>query len=237
MLAGMRNVFDQYSQPENRLTHALMTALHEDRRLLKEFIRWVTGKTPPDIRRLRVTEQRLPGEEEPTVEASLGRRGLPDGWIQNDGGWTLLIESKIESPLTSDQLDRHRRTARSRGLSNISLLAIVTDKSTGSRPDWILVREWREIYEWLGQRPRSAWAKRTTDYMEILEGKLADEGYLKEGTLWKPYFIYGLLGVQIDNVVQGLSGERVGRTVLKSLPCQNLARYSRKARGKKWHSK
>ena len=39
----MRNVFDQYSQPENRLTHALMTALHEDRGLLALFLREIAG--------------------------------------------------------------------------------------------------------------------------------------------------------------------------------------------------
>lgn len=39
----MRNLFDQYSQPENRLTHALMTALHEDRGLLALFLREIAG--------------------------------------------------------------------------------------------------------------------------------------------------------------------------------------------------
>ncbi len=34
----MRNVFDQYGQPENRLTHALATCLHEDRAFLGEFL-------------------------------------------------------------------------------------------------------------------------------------------------------------------------------------------------------
>ena len=34
----MRNIFDQYAQPENRVTHALMTALDEDRVLLGLFL-------------------------------------------------------------------------------------------------------------------------------------------------------------------------------------------------------
>jgi len=200
-------------QPENRLTHALMTALNEDRRLLKEFIAWVTGKVPPDVRRIQVTEQQLPGEEERTEEASPGRRGLPDGWIQSADGWALLIESKIESPLTSDQLSRHWKTARGRGLSNISLLAIVTDKSARSRPDWILVREWREVYEWLGQRPWSTWARRTADYMEILEGKLADEGYLKEGTLTK----FAGIPFDADRPYTYLEAKRVMRLLTEEL--------------------
>ena len=35
----MRNVFDQYSQAENRLTHALFSALDQDRKMLGEFLR------------------------------------------------------------------------------------------------------------------------------------------------------------------------------------------------------
>lgn len=43
----MRNVFDQYDQPENRVTHALMSALHEDAKLLKAFLREVAREAPP----------------------------------------------------------------------------------------------------------------------------------------------------------------------------------------------
>lgn len=39
----MRNAFDQYGQPENRLTHALFTELNQDERLLKSFIQDVCG--------------------------------------------------------------------------------------------------------------------------------------------------------------------------------------------------
>ena len=34
----IRNVFDQYDQPENKLTHSLMSCLNEDRELLKNFL-------------------------------------------------------------------------------------------------------------------------------------------------------------------------------------------------------
>jgi hypothetical protein len=37
----MRNLFDQYNQPENRLSHALAVCLSEDRRLLTRFLRWI----------------------------------------------------------------------------------------------------------------------------------------------------------------------------------------------------
>jgi hypothetical protein len=35
----MRNIFDQYTQAENRVTHAFMTALDQDRKLLGLFLR------------------------------------------------------------------------------------------------------------------------------------------------------------------------------------------------------
>lgn len=71
----MRNIFDQYSQPENRLTHALVCALYEDKSLLNNFVRWVTSKPIPRAR-LYIVEQRLPGEgelpEEERVQHSIG---------------------------------------------------------------------------------------------------------------------------------------------------------------------
>src|SRR5207245_176665 len=38
--AGHGIRFDQYDQPENRLTHALAVCLYEDRGLLQEFLAW-----------------------------------------------------------------------------------------------------------------------------------------------------------------------------------------------------
>jgi hypothetical protein len=34
----MRNLFDQYTHPENRLTHALVSSIAQDQYLLREFI-------------------------------------------------------------------------------------------------------------------------------------------------------------------------------------------------------
>jgi hypothetical protein len=41
----MRNLFDQYTHPENRLTHALVSGIDHDRYLLREFFKWTTGHT------------------------------------------------------------------------------------------------------------------------------------------------------------------------------------------------
>jgi hypothetical protein len=81
----MRNVFDQYSQPENRLTHALGVCLNEDRALLREFLAWIDVRPPKSPHALLVEEQRLPGDEderdsrgEVTDEREAERRGRPD---------------------------------------------------------------------------------------------------------------------------------------------------------------
>ncbi len=179
----MRNVFDQYEQPENRLTHALVSSLAADTGLLRRFVQWVTDGNHPSSRRLEVLEQRLPGEEEVASEAEAERRGLPDAWIHDGKGWALVIESKIKSPLSRDQLERHRRVAIRREFPNPRLLALVVERPKGFSLDGLSIIEWRELYTWLKHEGRSPWARRMREYMEILEAKLAAEEYLQEGTL------------------------------------------------------
>lgn len=60
----MRNIFDQYSQPENRLTHSLASVLHHDKALLKSFLQeFGLGPRPP-VGQLQIIEQGLTGEVE-----------------------------------------------------------------------------------------------------------------------------------------------------------------------------
>ena len=73
----MRNIFDQYSQPENRVTHALVSALNEDRYLLGSFLRKIANEVPPKSPRyLTVDEQKIPGPPEPPEDAK-EKKGLP----------------------------------------------------------------------------------------------------------------------------------------------------------------
>ena len=60
----MRNVFDQYTQPENRLTHSLASVLYQDRPLIKSFLRTFGPPNYPPVKRLLVIEQSLPGRPE-----------------------------------------------------------------------------------------------------------------------------------------------------------------------------
>jgi hypothetical protein len=179
----LRNIFDQYSQPENRVTHAFMTAIDEDRSLLSLFLReLVRVKPPTDPRNLSVLEQQYPGEEEPS-EDELERRGIPDGWISDNEGWCVLIESKVIAKLTVDQIRRHRRTAERRGFERITIVAITPSVPTALPPEAVLL-EWRTIYAWLQRhRSHSLWAARAADYLEIAEAKLIGTEQFVEGTL------------------------------------------------------
>lgn len=177
----MRNLFDQYSQPENRLTHALASALKEDKKLLLSFVRWITGATPP--KKLIIIEQSLPDDPEISEDDS-EQRGLPDAWIYDDESWSLLIESKVSSPLKNDQLERHLRTAERRGYENVQVLAIDVSQPKRKLPNRVLFKKWSDIYTWLIKHSKQAeWAKRAAQYLEISEAKLPEEGYLREGTL------------------------------------------------------
>lgn len=177
----MRNIFDQYSTEENRLTHAVVSALGSDSKLLRRFVKWACGSVPSG--RIKIIEQQLPGEEGGDNEQKAERRGLPDAWIHNNQDWALICESKIQAPLSMSQLLRHRRTAECRGFSDIQIIAFVAKRSQESNTTGVRVIEWTELYSWLRRERQSEWASRVADYMEILEEKLAEQGYLREGTL------------------------------------------------------
>jgi hypothetical protein len=180
----LRNIFDQYLQPENRVTHALMTAINEDRNLLGLFLReLIKAKAPVDPRKLSVLEQQYPGDEEPSEE-ELDRRGIPDGWIFDKEGWCIFIETKVMAKLSADQINRHRRTAERRGFQSITAVAIapIPLLPTTLSADTVLL-EWKCVYAWLRQHPDIKWAARTADYLEIVEAKLIETKQFAKGTL------------------------------------------------------
>lgn len=177
----MRNIFDQYSQQENRLTHALMCSLAEDKKLLCNFIRWITGTAAP--KDIEIIEQGLPGEPELQEDESV-KRGLPDAWIFDRNNWSLLIESKVSAILKNDQLQRHYDTALRRGFNDTTLLVIDVVQPKHKLPSHIIFRKWSEIYRWLcNQSNYSEWARKTVRYLEVAESKWSADGYLKEGAL------------------------------------------------------
>jgi hypothetical protein len=179
----MRNIFDQYKQHENRLTHALVCCLGADRALLHSFIGWSTDVAAPKATHLQIVEQRLPGESE-IDEVEADRRGLPDAWIFAESGWTLLIESKVSSEINVGQINHHLRTAERRGFSDRRLVLITVTDANHSLPRNVTHRTWASVYKWATtQIRRSEWAKRLTGYMEVAERRMLVDEYLTEGTL------------------------------------------------------
>lgn len=179
----MRNLFDQYNQPENRLTHALLSCLSRDHRLLRRFVRWIP-ETHRISKAIEVLEQALPGELGEISETDAERRGLPDGCISDGTGWALLIESKFAAPLSVDQLRRHLRTAARHGLTESKLLLLTVGEIKHKLPASVTARRWSEVYEWLAREGyRSEWAQVGREYLEVAEARGIEQKYLKEGTV------------------------------------------------------
>ncbi len=175
----MRNIFDQYNQPENRLTHALASVLNEDDKLLKSFFKDLVKIDSPPVSSLHIIEQTLPGLSQPVDEKESS--GLPDATIHDDEGWAVIIESKITSALTSDQLNRHRKTIQKRGFTNLVGVTITVDPDNTLSETWKNIT-WQEIYHWASQNT-SYWSTTLVEYFNIAENRMVKENYLQEGTL------------------------------------------------------
>jgi hypothetical protein len=106
---ALRNLFDQYRHAENRLTHAFFTVLNHDRRLLAGFLRdFVKSGRGQKAEALSISVQTIPGKPEEPEQSESERYGIPDAWIHNGEDWCVVVEAKINAPLTVDQIRRHR---------------------------------------------------------------------------------------------------------------------------------
>lgn len=187
----MRNVFNQYDQTENRVTHALLTVLNEDRVLLGHFLKQLVRVSPPvRAQRLSLLSQRYPGdgaahEEEEGEEFEAARRGIPDGWIFDiDSAWCAFIESKVQATLSLEQIERHRREAVKRGFRKVIAIAITSGRDLPARaPRGVTLLRWRDVYEWLMAYRTRWWAEQAAHFLEIVEAKLINSEKFSEGTL------------------------------------------------------
>ena len=206
----MRNVFDQYSQPENRLTHALVCTLSKDRRLIGPFVKWLgIGSVPPE-QGLRLVEQQIPGISVSGEE--IDAKGLPDACLFDDEGWALLIESKVQAPICIDQLERHLKTAAHYGYENANVVLIAANRCRVVLPDRVKAIEWREVYCWF-RKQAGEWARTFVEYMEALESQMIAKEYLKQGTLT----MFDGLCFDADNPYTHLEGKRLIRLLRDEL--------------------
>ncbi len=205
----MRNIFDQYTQPENRLTHSLASVLYHDKELLKSFLHEFGPKAHPSPSRLQIIEQGLPGKVE-LEEGEAIKQGLPDALIFDDEGWAWIFESKISSGLTKDQLRRHTNTILKCGYDKVFGLAITVAPPGFSLDGWHPVT-WKQIYIWGNKHKHSSpWAKLMTEYFEVAEAQMAQDEYLREGTITE------FSGVSF-NPYTYLEGKRVLRLLMQKI--------------------
>ncbi|MFG0242234.1 MAG: hypothetical protein ACF8R9_05545 [Phycisphaerales bacterium JB054] len=180
----MRNVFDQYHQPENRLTHALVSTLVHEQSLLVPFLKWAGARNIPPAASLRITEQQVPGQLLTGDEDEAERKGLPDACVFDDDGWAFLVEAKVASPVSRDQLNRHLRTASRYGFAQPHLLVLAVDPPKGNVPTVTVHKEWREVYAWFRRHaPHSLRARTLTEYIEVFESRMIAANYSIRGTL------------------------------------------------------
>lgn len=178
----MRNIFDQYTQPENQLTHALACTLETDRGLLIPFLQWAGTKRIPSKGSLSITEQQVPGEYVSGDETD--GKGLPDAAIFDKDRWCLLIEAKVQSGINANQLDRHIATAKRHDFENPYLLLLTVDMPNVSLPPNTTHRTWRELYAWFGEHASSSKPAQTlVQYMQIFESRMIAREYAIRGTI------------------------------------------------------
>ena len=178
----MRNIFDQYDQPENKLTHALVSTLSHERRLIRPFLHWLKVRTVPPTREIRITEQEIPGSSAGGEDTK--GKGLPDACFYNQDDWAIFVESKVQAGINRNQLRRHLRTARRYGCENPHVILIAVESPVRALPRGISAVQWSEVYSWFRRRVKqSEWAAMFVDYMQTFESKMLAEEYNIQGTI------------------------------------------------------
>lgn len=181
-----RNVFDQYDQPENRLTHSLCCVLEQDSALVRPFLSWIGISEIPRGVDFQIAQQSIPGS---AIEQSEGEDGLPDLCIYTDDEeadhrWGIFFEMKARSKLTKPQLDRHAKTAKRFGFDNPILVAITVEPISKKLSEKCFAKQWREVYGWLSNRkPKSFWVNELIRYFEVFEEKAINNDYEIRGTM------------------------------------------------------
>jgi hypothetical protein len=179
----LRNIFDQYEQPENRLTHALATVLEQDRVLLVAFLKWlgVAGIPKPSL--LAISQQQVPGCLLDEAE-EFQQKGLPDLAIFDDENWAVLFECKVQAKVAFNQLERHRSTATRNGYPSPWIVVLAVDDLPTETTPRTIFKTWRDVYSWFNLRATdSFWARQLVDFMRAFEQKMLSRDYQIRGTI------------------------------------------------------
>lgn len=210
----MRNVFDQYDQPENRLTHALFCVLTRESTLVVPFLKWLGVSDHPPPKLIRVAQQSVPGEPS---NSSDEEAGLPDLSIYSEDGWGVFFEMKVQAKLNSKQLRRHAATAVRFGFEKPILVAVSVEPITSSVPDGTILIQWRQMYSWFAHRmDTSFWVSEFVRYMEVFEEKSIENAYEVRGTIT----MFNGLRFDDDNPFHYREAKRLIRLLGDELQCR-----------------
>lgn len=177
----MRNIFDQYDQPENKITHALVSTLYHDRRLIKPFLRFLKVGNIPHLKNIDIGIQGLPGQELSINHET--EDSVPDAYFCDNDSWAVIIESKVQAGINNNQLIRHQKKAKNYGYDDNVVVVIAVNPPT-KRLSGVKYVTWKSVYQWfVAKREISFWAKHFIDYMEIYESKMLTQNYNIKGTI------------------------------------------------------
>ncbi|MCH2227467.1 MAG: hypothetical protein MK033_06810 [Candidatus Caenarcaniphilales bacterium] len=165
---NVRNVFDQYSQYENKLTHAFICSLDRDQDFLRIFIKDFLQIKINKKDKLSIYLQSLPHKVSRIKDPS----GLPDASILINDNQVICIENKVEDILTRDQLERHKTTwAKNENIDiekSFSGVTFAPKEYDFQLEDWKHY-QWSELYLFLRKHINREWVKELFQYMEVLE--------------------------------------------------------------------
>ncbi len=169
---GLHPLYDQYSNAENRLTHALLHTIGSSSFLFSRFLKNIVGisyNLSGGI--FEISTQKVPfshgDDDQEKVES------IPDAWIINEQkGIGIAIEVKdIKNSIRIGQLTKH--ALRIQNYNKQYLLVITPDLKRPVKID-VLKRKsqkklnivwcsWDEVYRWLSELQKSQLSKRKKD--------------------------------------------------------------------------
>ena len=165
-------LYDQYSNDENRLTHALLHTIGSSPFLLSRFLKNIIGisyNLSGGI--FEISTQKAPNTHGHNDQEKV--ESIPDAWIINEQkGIGIAIEIKdVKNNIRISQLSKH--AARIHDYKKQYLLVITPDLKRPVKID-VLKRKkqkklnivwcsWDEIYRWLSKLHKSQLSKRKKD--------------------------------------------------------------------------
>jgi len=169
--SGLHPLYDQYSNQENRLTHALLHTVSSSEWLLSRFLKQIVGVDMPIGREtLEISSQKVPfahGDDDARAIMT-----TPDGWIVTEGTKLgVAIEVKdMKDVVRIQQLEGH--SSRVTGYDYPYLLVITPDLTKHRKIDKfqrkrkdvkVIWHSWDEIYRWLKKLSISMKFKRSKE--------------------------------------------------------------------------